>query len=132
MEASGRDTLPQGVVVTCETVQGDRGARCRGSSRSRPRPPNPARRPTPFDARYPGPHAGAQPLADLELPGTVKFYDPVRGFGFVVPDAGGREVFVHASVPLRAGMADLLHGQRVLVRAESVPRGLQATEIEPI
>ena len=93
------------------------------------RPPAHAR---PFDVRYPGPHAGAQPPADLELPGTVKFYDPVRGFGFVVPDAGGREVFVHASVLLRAGMADLQQGQRVLVRAESVPRGLQATEIEPI
>ena len=81
---------------------------------------------------YPAPQAGAQPPADLELPGTVKFYDPVRGFGFVVPDAGGREVFVHASVLLRSGLADLQQGQRVLVRAESVPRGLHATEIEPI
>ena len=73
-----------------------------------------------------------QPAADMELPGTVKFYDPARGFGFVVPDAGGREVFVHASVLLRSGLADLQQGQRVLVRPESVPRGLQATEKEPI
>lgn len=131
VEASGRDTLPQGAVVTCETVQGDRGAQV---SKILPveapaveaRPPARAR---PFDARYPGLDAGAQPPADLELPGMVKFYDPVRGFGFVVPDADGREVFVHASVLLRAGMADLQQGQRVFVRTESVLRGLQATEI---
>ena len=68
----------------------------------------------------------------MELPGTVKFFDPARGFGFVVPDSGGREVYVHSSVLFRSGMTDLAPGQRVFVRAESVPRGLQATDIEPL
>ena len=134
VEASGRDTLPQGAVVTCETVQGDRGPQVSKilsveAPAVEARPPAGAR---PLDARYTAQYAGAQPPADMDLPGTVKFYDPVRGFGFVVPDDGGREVFVHASVLLRSGMADLMQGQRVFVRAESVPRGLQATEIEPV
>ena len=134
VEASGRDTLPQDAVVTCDFVQGDRGAQVSRifeveTPAVEPRQPAGARL---FDFLHPGPYAGAQPAADMELPGTVKFYDPARGFGFVVPDAGGREVFVHASVLLRSGLADLQQGQRVLVRPESVPRGLQATEKEPI
>ena len=78
------------------------------------------------------PQAGAPTSAVVELPATVKFFDPARGFGFVIPDTGGREVFVHSSVLFRSGMTDLAPGQRVFVRAESAPRGLQATEIEPI
>ena len=49
-----------------------------------------------------------------------------------MPDRGGLEIFVHTSGLLRSGMEDLLPGQRVFVRAENVPRGLRATEIEPI
>ena len=41
-------------------------------------------------------------------------------------------MFVHSSIVFRSGMSDLEPGQRVFVRAESVPRGLQATEIEPL
>ena len=133
VEASGRDTLPQGSVVTCEIVPGDRGPQV--SRILSVEPPaaghDPADRHQPFDARYPGPQADLPTSAVLDLPGTVKFFDPARGFGFVVPDGGGREVFVHSSVLFRSGMTDLEPGQRVFVRAESVPRGLQATEIEP-
>lgn len=86
----------------------------------------------PFDARYPGPQAAAPASSVMEVPAMVKFFDPARGFGFVVPDNGGREVFVHSRVLFRSGMTDLAPGQRVFVRAESVPRGLQATDIEPL
>lgn len=134
VEASGRDTLPQGAVVTCETVQGDRGPQVSRivSVEAPATRPGPAERSQPLDSGYPGPHPGAATSAVRDLPATVKFYDPARGFGFVVPDAGGREVFVHSSVLFRSGMTDLEPGQRVTVRAESVPRGLQATEISPI
>lgn len=134
VEASGRDTLPQGAIVTCEIAPGDRGPQVSRivSVESPAAAPDPAARSRPFDSRYPGPQTDAVPSASRELSGTVKFYDPARGFGFVIPDAGSREVYVHASVLLRSGVADLLAGQRVSVRAESVPRGLQATEIEPI
>ena len=68
----------------------------------------------------------------MELAGSVKFFDLARGYGFVVPDEDNREVFVHVSVLFRSGMTDLVPGQRVFVRVESVPRGLQATDIEPL
>ena len=133
VEASGRDTLPQGAVVTCEIAPGDRGPQV--SRILTVEPPaagyGPAERSRPFDSGYPAQQPGAAASAVLELPATVKFFDPARGFGFVVPDEGGPEVFVHSSIVFRSGMTDLAPGQRVFVRAESVPRGLQATEIEP-
>ena len=142
VEASGRETLPQGAVMTCETAPGDRGPQVSrilsvdppavGPACPGVRSGGPAERSRSFDARYPDPQAGAQPSPAMELPATVKFFDPARGFGFVVPDEGGREVFVHSTVLFRSGMTDLEPGQRVLVRAESVPRGLQATGIEPL
>ena len=132
VQASGHDTLPRGAVVTCETVPGDRGLQVSRilSVESPDAEPGPAPRARPFDDRYPDPRPGALPPAETMVPGTVKFFDPARGFGFVVPDAGGREVFVHARVLFRSGMTDLQPGQRVFVRAETAPRGLQATAIE--
>jgi len=132
-QASGHDTLPQGAAVTCEVVQGDRGPQASRILSVEPATgPGPADRGEPFDARYPGSSAAAPASSVLELPGTVKFFDPARGFGFVVPDDGGREVYVHSGVLFRSGMTDLAPGQRVFVRAESAPRGLQAMDIEPL
>ena len=132
---SGHDTLPQGAAVICEIVQGDRGPQVSRVLSVEPPavmtgPANYARpRYTPRDY---GRHDDALPKVDLEFQGTVKFFDPTRGFGFVIPDGGGREVFVHSSVLLRSGLSDLQPGERVNVRAGQAPRGLQATEIEPI
>ncbi|MBY0226500.1 MAG: cold-shock protein [Hyphomicrobium sp.] len=46
-------------------------------------------------------------------PGTVKFYNYQKGFGFITPDAGGKDVFVHATALERAGMQGLTEGQKV-------------------
>ena len=132
-QASGHDTLPQGAAVSCEIVQGDRGPQVSRILSAEPATgPGPADHGQPFDARYLGPQAAAPGSSVTEVPGTVKFFDPARAFGFVVSDNGGREVYVHSSVLFRSGMTDLAPGQRVFVRAESVPRGLQATDIEPL
>ena len=45
--------------------------------------------------------------------GTVKFYNAQRGFGFIAPDAGGKDVFVHATALERAGLTALAEGQKV-------------------
>ena len=45
--------------------------------------------------------------------GTVKFYNDQRGFGFIQPDNGGKDVFVHATALERAGLRGLYEGQKV-------------------
>ena len=45
--------------------------------------------------------------------GTVKFYNSQKGFGFIQPDDGGKDVFVHATALERAGMRGLAEGQKV-------------------
>jgi CspA family cold shock protein len=45
--------------------------------------------------------------------GTVKFYNASRGFGFIEPEDGGKDVFVHATALERAGMQSLVEGQKV-------------------
>ena len=45
--------------------------------------------------------------------GTVKFYNDQKGFGFITPENGGNDVFVHATALERAGMRSLVEGQKV-------------------
>ena len=45
--------------------------------------------------------------------GTVKFYNDQKGFGFIQPDNGGKDVFVHATALERAGLRGLVEGQKV-------------------
>ncbi|HEV7276183.1 MAG TPA: cold-shock protein [Devosiaceae bacterium] len=45
--------------------------------------------------------------------GTVKFYNDQKGFGFIQPDNGGKDVFVHATALERAGIRGLAEGQKV-------------------
>ena len=45
--------------------------------------------------------------------GTVKWFNPTKGFGFIAPESGGDDVFVHVSAVEQAGMGTLAEGQRV-------------------
>lgn len=45
--------------------------------------------------------------------GTVKWFNSTKGFGFIQPDDGGQDVFVHISAVERAGMRDLQEGQKI-------------------
>ena len=45
--------------------------------------------------------------------GTIKWFDAVKGFGFIAPEDGGQDVFVHISEVQRAGLNGLVEGQRV-------------------
>jgi CspA family cold shock protein len=63
--------------------------------------------------------------------GTVKFFDVARGFGFIQPEDGGKDVFVHKSAVERAGLDSLKEGQRVSYevvteRGKSAAGNLQA------
>ena len=50
--------------------------------------------------------------------GTVKWFNAAKGFGFIQPDGGGQDVFVHISAVERAGMTDLQEGQKISFELE--------------
>jgi CspA family cold shock protein len=54
--------------------------------------------------------------------GTVKWFDASKGFGFIQPDSGGPDVFVHISAVERAGMSGLNEGQKVSFEVKADPR----------
>jgi CspA family cold shock protein len=53
--------------------------------------------------------------------GVVKWFNPQKGFGFIEPDNGGNDVFVHASEAHKSGLRDLCEGVRVRFRVEKDP-----------
>ncbi|MCB1562257.1 MAG: cold-shock protein [Alphaproteobacteria bacterium] len=57
--------------------------------------------------------------------GTVKWFNPTKGFGFIVPDEGGNDVFVHISAVEGAGMKSLAEGQKIEFELQE-NRGRQA------
>ncbi|MEO8779720.1 MAG: cold-shock protein [Rhodanobacter sp.] len=63
--------------------------------------------------------------------GTVKWFNDAKGFGFIAPEDGGADVFVHFSAIASKGFRSLQEGQRVKFEVTQGPKGLQATEVEP-
>ncbi|AYO84677.1 MULTISPECIES: cold-shock protein [Methylobacterium] len=51
--------------------------------------------------------------------GTVKWFNETKGFGFIQPDDGGKDVFVHISAVERAGMRNLIEGQKLSYELET-------------
>jgi len=72
----------------------------------------------------------AEPAAiDDPLEGVVKWFDPVKGFGFVVADAGGAVILLHVNVLRTYGQSSVADGARVAVRVQQTERGAQAVEV---
>jgi CspA family cold shock protein len=120
------DALQPGVTIEFRTAPAQRGVQVTevisvdSSTAAPPRPPRKSSR-SPLDR---------QPLeASVQEMGTVKWYNVVRGFGFIAMDSGGRDVFVHASALDRAGITGLNEGQRVFVGVAEGQKGPEAASI---
>lgn len=61
--------------------------------------------------------------------GTVKFFNTAKGFGFIEPEGGAKDVFVHISSVEQAGMSTLSEGQKVTFDVEQDTRGPKAVNL---
>ena len=62
--------------------------------------------------------------------GTVKWFNDAKGFGFITPDEGGEDLFVHFSAISAAGFKSLKEGQRVSYEVVQGPKGKQAANVQ--
>lgn len=63
--------------------------------------------------------------------GTVKWFNDAKGFGFITPDGGGKDLFAHFSAIQDNGFKSLKEAQRVTFEVTTGPKGEQATNIRP-
>jgi cold shock protein len=128
VERSGHGSVPPGATVEVRAGPGPKGPQVTEilsvdsstAQQEQPRRPRPERSYTPVDQ------------ASVEEIGTVKFYAADKGFGFIVRDRGGKDIFVHASALNRAGIAELEEGQRVAVDMVEGGKGPEALNIRLI
>ena len=76
------------------------------------------------------PYRPVDPGPAVEMMGTVKWYNPEKGFGFITPEAGGKDVFVHATALERAGLGPLQEGQSVRMGVVQGAKGLEVGSIQ--
>jgi cold shock protein len=129
VERSGHSSVPPGATLEVRTGAGPKGPQVSeilsvDSSTAQQEPP---RRPRPERPIYPPTDRAA-----VEESGTVKWYNAMKGFGFIASDRGGKDIFVHASALERAGIAGLMEGQRVAVDVIDGRKGPEAAGVRLI
>jgi cold shock protein len=125
LRRDGHQVAYEGARVVVEVLQRPRGLQAfRILSMDESTAVHPAQMPPPRT------HVSVAPTSGLER-AQVKWFNRLRGFGFLTRGEGTPDVFVHMETLRRYGMTELRPGQYVLVRFGPGPKGLMATEVRP-
>ena len=123
LRRAGYEDLREGVLLRCEVGDGAKGRLVTSVLKidNSTATSSPSAGTSRFDRRAPRP--------SLTIEGAVKQFVPEKGYGFITPDGGGKDVFIHITALRRSGVTTLDAGQRV--RAEIVD-GQKGQEVERI
>ena len=132
LQAAGQDAVEPGTKLRVQVGQGQKGKQITAVlevDRSTAAAPAPRRdRPAPSGGGG-GRGFQADESSAIEIPGTVKWFNGEKGFGFVVTEDGGKDVFLHISVLEKAGLRTLAEGQRITMRVVQTPKGREAVSM---
>lgn len=126
LEAAGGTSVAEGTRLTVRIEQGQKGKQVAevieigAGSASAPAIKLPSRASA---------TASGTESAETEVRGVVRWYNAVKGFGFIGPDDGGKDIFVHVTALTRSGVPTLTEGQAVMVVYSQGQKGPEARSI---
>ena len=125
---AGFHGVNEGDSIVCDLSQGQKGMQVSVIHRLEKRQPGdyPS-----SDMRISGGEEGTYE-ATHSLDGTVKFFNIEKGFGFVTPDDGERDIFVHVKILMKSGLQSLDSQQRVRMQVRQGEKGMMAHMVELI
>jgi cold shock protein len=123
LRRAGYEDLREGVSLTCELGDGAKGPLVTSVLKidNSTATSSPSAATSRFDRRAPRP--------SLTVEGAVKRFEPEKGYGFIAPDGGGKDVFIHVTALRRSGVTTLDPGQRVRAEVVDGQKGQEAERI---
>jgi CspA family cold shock protein len=119
LRRAGYEDVREGALITCEIGAGAKGPLVTAVLNVDTR--------TALSPQLGGADRPPRPSTPLE--GAVKWFEPEKGYGFISPDGGGKDVFIHITALRRSGIDTLGPGQRVRVDVVDGKKGLEADRI---
>lgn len=126
LRRSGFQTAYEGARIVCEAQERIKGMQAfRVIALDESTAAHPAQKPASHM------HSHVQPTSGYEI-AVVKWFNRVKGFGFLTRGEGTEDIFLHMETVRRYGLAELKPGESLLVRYGAGPKGLTATEVRPL